>query len=69
MIGDAAAPIGETPLLVSIVGATGMNTRIENNMLYLLCQTISVRPVPCLSIFPLTSISSICWCRSTAIMT
>jgi len=39
--------------LVRIGGTTGMNMSIENNVLRFLCQTISVRPVPCFIDFPL----------------
>jgi len=31
---------------ISVAGITGMNMSVEINMLRLLCQTISVRPVP-----------------------
>jgi len=45
--------------LVSIAGTTGMNMSIENNMLPLICQTISMRPVPWFIDFLLPSISPI----------
>jgi len=45
-----------------------MNMSIDNNMLRLLCQTISVRAVPWFIDFSLPSTSSICLCCSKAIM-
>jgi len=65
-------PKKRLPFFASIAGTTGMNMSVENNMLLLLCQKISVRLVAWfIDFFPFNSISlmtSICRCRSKPIM-